>query len=397
MNNTTTNWCRQYQALIADAKAKNITNIAMTREEFDRYLPCMKSNDVSTSTSVLGGTMKQLDNFLLAQAIILMVTAIAGILGNSAVIAFYVKRLRTLQPWKTLVLHLACCDFLFAGMQILLALPSFTNDIGYLYWRYGLTLCKIVRAAHTLGSVIAVQNILVLAVERYKGILRPLGQQHIYAKKRVKMALIGSWLFGVASCVPVLFVADINDEKGGACDEVFSHKKYEFAWGVYLLVIFGALPFVTLAYLYGRIIIHLRQSSKKMSAILLNLTQEQIRQRHASEVRTIKMLVVVVLLFFLCVMPTRITTVVMSLMNVEKLPLDEFSAIVFCGNLTYPLHVAVNPIVYGFMDREFRNTLVVKCNVAGTLESGTRKTDSTGRDPENIRLARFENPGNPSL
>ena len=396
MNNTTAYWCKKYRAIIADAKAKNISNIAMTREELNRYLPCMKSPEVSTSTSVLGGTVKQLDDSLLAQAVVLMVAAIVGILGNSAVIAFYLKRLRTLHPWKVLILHLACCDFLFAGMQILLALPSLTNQIGYLYWGYGVPLCKIVRAAHALGSMIAVQNILIIAVERYKGIINLLSHQ-TNAKKRIQMALLGSWVFGLASCVPIVIVADINAEKGGACDEIFSRKKYEFAWGIYLLVIFGVLPFTALAYLYGRIIMHLRQSSKKTNAIFLNLTQEQISQRHVSEMRTIKMLIMVVLLFFLCVLPTRITTVIMSLTNVEKLPLDKFSALVFCGNLTYPLHVAVNPIVYAFMDREFRNALVFKCNREETFELSTKKVDSNTRDPENTSLTRFENPGNSSF
>ena len=381
MNNTTSYWCNKYQALIADANARNTTHMTMTFEEFQRYLPCMNNPEVSTSTKVSGGTIKQLHSLLIALTVLLMVTAIIGIMGNSAVIAFYVKKLRTLSPWKFLVLHLACCDFLFAGMQILLALPSLTNEVGNLYWQYGVALCKIARVAQTLGGIIAIQNILIIAVERYKGILTPFGH-HVDAKKRVKVALFGAWILALISCVPTFFVANTNGEKNGACDEVFTKEKYEIAWSIYLLVIFGVVPFAFLGFLYGRIIMYLRNSSKKMGTIFTNLSHDQIRQRYHSEMRTIRMLVVVVVLFFLCIMPTQITSVIISLLKEERLPLSEFSALLYCGYLTYPLHVAVNPVIYGFMDIEFRKTLMPKCIGGTTDEISMKGTATTGSNPE---------------
>ena len=389
MNNTTSYWCNKYQALIADAKARNTTTLEITYEEYLKYLPCMKDPVTSTSTEVLGGTIKQLHSLLIARTVLLMVTAIIGVMGNSAVIAFYVKRLRTLSPWKFLVFHLACCDFLFAGMQILLALPSLTNEVGNLYWRYGLALCKIVRVTETLGGIIAIQNILIIAVERYKGILAPLGQ-HIKAGKRVKVALFGAWMLALVSCVPILFVANINGDKNGACDEVFSKEKYKIAWSIYLLVIFGFVPFVLLGFMYGRIIMYLRTSSKKLGTIFQNLSDDQVRQRHNSDMQTIRMLVVVVVLFFLCIMPTRITSVIISLIDEGKLPLSEFSALLYCGYLTYPLHVAVNPVIYGFMDIEFRKALMSKCKDGATGETSSKRTGTTGSNLEDTSKYREE-------
>ena len=389
MNNTTSYWCNKYQALIADAKARNTTTLAITYEEYLRYLPCMKDPVTSTSTEVLGGTIKQLHSLLIARTVLLMVTAIIGIMGNSAVIAFYVKRLRTLSPWKFLVFHLACCDFLFAGMQILLALPSLTNEVGNLYWRYGLALCKIVRVTETLGGIIAIQNILIIAVERYKGILTPF-RHHVDASKRVKVALFGAWILALVSCVPILFFADVNGDKNGACDEVFSKEKYEIAWSTYLLVIFGFVPFVLLGFMYGRIIMYLRTSSKKMVTIFQNLSDDQVRQRRNSEMRTIRMLVVVVVLFFFCIMPTRIISVIISLIDEGKLPLSEFSALLYCGYLTYPLHVAVNPVVYGFMDIEFRKALIPKCRGGTTDDISMKGTGTSDINPEKMSLCQEE-------
>ena len=379
-------WCTAIRKMIADAKARNVSRINLSNDEFARFLKCLNKPKVKTSTSVSGGTIEQLNSLLLAYAILLMVTAILGAFGNSAVIAFYGKKLRNLSPWKFLVLHLACCDFLFAIMQVLLALPALTNEIGFLHWRFGVPLCKISRAARVLGSMIAVQNILIIAIERYKGILNPLGQHG--AKKRIKMALFASWLFGLASCIPILLVAEIDADKNGACDDVFDNKRYAIAWYVYLLVIFGLIPLLALGYLYGRIIASLRNPSKA-NAIFNNLSDDQVRKRQASEARIIKMLIAVFVLFFLCVLPTRITELTASLIDVEKLPLAEFSALVYCGNLTYPLHVAVNPIIYGFMDKEFRKALVSRCTKKPTDKSTTQRHGNSGTEAINITLSRL--------
>ena len=49
--------------------------------------------------------------------------------------------------------------------------------------------------------------------------------------------------------------------------------------------------------------------------------------------------------------------VVSSFSELEKTRKDDPLSIVYKGSLSYPLHVAVNPVIYSIIDRAFREEL----------------------------------------
>lgn len=359
----------------------------LPQDQFEILEQCLKMENKEYNITDSGDSANDNDlipNLLLAYGIILLVTAILGILGNLAVTVFYGRKFKELSPWKFLILHLACCDLLFSVMQMLIAVPSFTSEIGKPAWQFGLTVCKISRAARVLGSLIATQNIMIIAVERYKGILNPLGQ-HIDAEKRVKIALIAAWIFGLASCIPIAFVAGINSKEHMRCADMWKNDRYEATYHFYLLVVFGILPLIALTYLYGCIIRKI-QHPKEANAIMKNMTDAQIQQRRISDMRIIKMLITVVVLFFMCVLPSRLTEAVISVINESKLPPPEYAALLYVGYLTYPLHVAINPFIYSFMNKEFRRALIPRCSMTLVSQESTQKTGSTSGDKSHVQL-----------
>eukprot|EP00112_Aurelia_sp_Birch-Aquarium-sp1_P018655 Seg4477.1 transcript_id=Seg4477.1/GoldUCD/mRNA.D3Y31 product="Neuropeptide S receptor" protein_id=Seg4477.1/GoldUCD/D3Y31 len=325
------------------------------------------------------------DKLILAYAIVLTVTAVIGAIGNLAVIVYYGSKFKSLSPWKFLNLHLACCDFIFAIMQVIQAAPTFAGEIGTPKWPLGLSICKITKAALVLGSLIAVQNILIIAVERYKGILNPLGQM-IDAHKRVKIALAIAWFISMISCIPMLLVSDI--EKNGACDSRQTwakHQNMQRAYQVYLLVFFGLMPLSLVSCLYGIVIKTLRKP-KAGTGIFANLTEAEIHRRRATEMRIIKMLVAVVIAFFFCVMPIRIIEVILSFKESTKMSTKDFFTVVYVGFLPYPLHVAINPFIYSLTDKEFCKGIIKSCGQRLCGRDGMTSRRSTTTEALQISL-----------
>ena len=369
MNNTTT-YC---QDLFAKASAIANNNSYVPNDLFVKLEECYPKS-ARSETIIKPEEIRLVDRLVLAHAIVLIATAVTGAIGNLAVIVYYGKKFKSLSPWKFLNLHLACCDFIFATMQIVQAAPSFTGKIGALKWPLGLTMCKITEASLVFGSLIAVQNILIIAVERYQGILNPLGQM-INAHERVKRALVIAWFISIISCVPVLLVSNINEK--GVCDSAPTWAKYQgaqFAYQMYLLVIFGLMPLSLVCCLYGIVIKTLRKP-KAGIGIFANLTEAEMHRRRATEMRIIKMLVAVVAAFFFCVMPHRIIEVILCFKESTKMSLKHFFIVAYTGYLTYPLHVAINPFIYSLTDKEFCNGIINR--LCGTDGMTSRKSTTT--------------------
>ena len=362
MNNSTSSYC---QKLIAGFQSRNLSYDDLNEDEKALVLPCIPYQVINQYEG-----LKEYRQFLY----IYIVTAVLGAIGNTAVLVFYGKKFSTLSPWKFLVFHLACCDLLFAVMQVLLALPSLTDKVGYL-WPVGLPLCKIALSAPVLGSMIAVQNILIIAVERYKGILHPF-TSHSGTKKRIKLALVVAWIFGLLSSIPALLAAEIVPKEEGECTNSWKQIEYEIAYKIHLLVVFGLFPLVALAFLYGRIMKSLLRPDSH--AIVEAMSEDQARQRRNTDKRVIKMLLAVVVVFFLCVMPNRIVEVAKVYSQRSWLSIREHLALLYCGSLTYPFHVAVNPVIYCFMDKEFRKAVIPKCKGKAGSEGHTLGTVGTG-------------------
>ena len=333
-----------------------------------------------------------------AHASILVITSTIGVLGNGIVLATYLSNYREMTAFRFLICHLAASDLLFATTQILQAVPSFGEDhtlqdlqqqqqstknqqtqrIQTYQWPFGITVCKFTRVSYLSGSIVAIGTILLIAAERYQGIMNPIkagAARHRKIKIGLAVGLV--WLVAIVSSVPVWIVSNVVHGECKLDWEPGLGKNWKKGYNLFTLVVFCLFPVIVLMILYGRVIKWLHHSHEIEAAMDQNAAQRRRQTNH----EVIKILLAVVILFYVCVLPKRIMLVILSFIDHTKLSTVAFWSLVYCGIIPYPFHVALNPIIYSFIHPKFREAVInLFCRKIPTT-SRQQSTQSTQETP----------------
>ena len=327
-----------------------------------------------------------------ASVLIITITSTFGILGNGIVLATYVSNYKEMTAFKFLICHLAASDLLFATTQIFQAALTLGKDqrfvtlqqgqnertegrkdllrtifgshfgqkrketksrrINTYEWQFGKEACKFTRACYLSGSVVAIGTILLIAAERYQGVINPLRAGNIFHTK-IKVGLALVWILTITTTVPVWIVAEVDD---GVCtlDWVPSlGRTWMKGYHVFMLIVCCLIPAFILLVLYSRIIQRLSQS-QETSEILSQQATQRRRQRNLG---IVKILLAIIIFFYVSVLPLRVTDLLLAFINYTELSDAAFKAMVYCG-IIYQFQVALNPLMYSFVNPKFRELVL---------------------------------------
>ena len=188
-------------------------------------------------------------------AVITLLSAVVGTLGNSLVIAIAIFNFlhdHELPSCKLLIAYLAVCDFIFATLNPFI---STTERL------YGKTLCKIMLTFKDLGSYLAIGIILLITIERYIGIVNPFKKG--LSKSFLRYILLINILVGVICIIPRLVFYDTRNT--GKCHRIWTiQEKDSVIYDIVIMVLYFAIPFLIIAGLYIVIICELRRKTKML-------------------------------------------------------------------------------------------------------------------------------------
>ena len=291
-------------------------------------------------------------------AVITLFSAIIGTLGNSLVIAIAIFNFlhnQELPNCKLLIAYLAVCDFIFAILNLFISIPKFWTT----EWLYGKTLCKIMLTFEDLGSYLAVGIILLITIERYIGIVNPFKKG--LSKSILRYILLINILVGVISIIPPLVFYDISNT--GQCQRIWTREEQDSViYDIVIMVFYFAIPFQIIAGLYIVIICELRRKTELVTDCAI--ADPRLRRRRFQETkRTVYILVTVVVIFAILVFPKHVIYIYFDIKGwssekgPENINKDFYFALLFTAYLPYPLHVAVNPVIYSLIDKRWRKDL----------------------------------------
>ncbi|XP_012688642.2 C-C chemokine receptor type 3 [Clupea harengus] len=260
-----------------------------------------------------------------------------SLLGNGLVLFVVIKfeRLRTVT--NIFLLNLVGSNLIFT-----FGLP-FWAKYHQDEWTFGLTLCKLVGTATYVSIYSSVLFLTLLTIDRYLAVVHALAvSQH----RKSCYAVVASgcvWLIcGLAGVGPLLrYNVKWHWEAKTLCTE-----ERDPSWNAldtYLhFAAFFLLPLVVVVYCYVRIIV--------------TVLSTQINNKH----RTLRIVFVILLLFFTCWTPYNIVQLVDLQMS-----LDCNDSIDYAKYVTHNiavLYFCINPVFYTFLGRKFQNyarTLIV--------------------------------------
>jgi len=213
-----------------------------------------------------------------------------------------------------------------------------------------------------VSVLVSAQSLVLIAIDRFVAVVFPMKLRLISSKIRT-IAIISTWLSASFVNIPSLIYSKVV-ERGNAkaCAEtnVESFLFDEKANMTYLwlqLSLFITAPLVVIIFLYIAIAITLNRQDKTLAGTPSNA------QRHATKKRrqAIKMAVTILVLFYLCVIPTTLVYFI----PYWRPPCAIQRVLYFVTSFSLCLSSTVNPIIrLSFVEsyrRGLRNVLCVCC------------------------------------
>lgn len=316
------------------------------------FSPWTNTNETTNRNKTLSNTSQRNDVlviFTILSKVVCIIVLTSGIIGNLLVLLIFGCRCSRLKTFEVYMINLAVADLIgtivFPSMQLHILRGGSFHAIGPAG-------CKVIYFLTTLSITESALTLIVISIDRYQVVTRPYRDR----VSKLSMSLMIALTWGVSSILGLShFVGDrlILTNAGGG-DAMVCRIKYDTPRDyeevtVYVLIIFIAqngVPLIVMAILYTLIIIKLRQT-----------TRDQIHVNNARNSRTVRLLVTIVVVFFVLVTPCNLFYL-----------MYHFSAVHLPGDMIYPiyslltmllmLNSCINPVIYTQLHSSFRRTVL---------------------------------------
>ncbi|XP_069997661.1 somatostatin receptor type 5-like [Penaeus vannamei] len=258
-------------------------------------------------------------------------------------------------------------------------------------WTLGAFMCKLIFYLQTLSAVCSVFTLTVMSVERYYAIVYPMRAHYRCTISQAKKVCALIWVTSVVLATPILRL-QVHLPVGVRvkafwCVRDFDSPVLWRGYETYMLVLVLLLPACVMGAAYAaicrtilRMVVQRRSITGKgqmaNGVLLLNGTSRgRRREGDDSEVhQVVSMLVVVVVLFVLCWAPILVVNVLKAYAVLPSYG-PTLKHVVSAAELLSYCNSCVNPIVYGFMSRNFRESFrqVLCCRKRTQRASFTRQ------------------------
>ena len=311
---------------------------------------------VNSKAFKIGGTV--------AFCLILLVS----IAGNSLIVMLVYKTPNLRKPINYFIANMASSDLLF----ILFTCPWF---IARLYssriigGQFGQAFCKLNTFFLNVSAFVSIQNLVLIAVDRFGAVVFPL-RSPLIRSKLCPFFILATWIVALAVSSPLFFAAKLVENSGRKqCDSTAGWKEAfgesssypEFKLVIYILFIY--IPVLLLVILYSFILVKLKAQvhpGEHSSNI------EQQRQRRNRNV--LYMSIAIISVFVFC----RLPFITNELILVYRSSSTHFSCsfslyyeVTFC---IVDAYVALNPIICFTFSSNYRLGLKRLINSSSSVQ-----------------------------
>ncbi|KAJ0006271.1 hypothetical protein NQD34_013544 [Periophthalmus magnuspinnatus] len=352
-----------------------------------------------------------------------------SVVGNSMIIAVLVRNRRMRTVTNLFLLSLAVSDLMVSLVCIPFTLiPNLMRD-----FIFGTGICKLVMYFMGVSVSVSTFNLVAISLERYSAICNPLTSRTWQTKSHAAKVITATWVASFILMLPYPISSTLkpftrlNNSTGHMCRLVWPNDITQQSWYLSLLLILFLFPGIVMMTAYGLISVELyrgikfelssrkasrdRQSSsgsikpgdsdgcylqppnKKKSSTHFSSSKSVVGRvcstsptaNLMAKKRVIRMLLVIVFLFFVCWTPVFVVNAWQAFDRRSAYQLTG-APISFIHLLSYT-SACVNPIIYCFMNKRFRQGMLstfsccTKKQGGGSLgrSAGTVKGEGTIR------------------
>ncbi|CAH0581236.1 unnamed protein product [Chrysodeixis includens] len=357
--------------------------------------------------TVIFGPQRDSLFIVLPITIIYSIIFITGLLGNifTCLVIVRNKSMHTATNYYLFSLAISDLLLLISGM------PQEMYSI-WVKWPYvfGHSFCVIRGLAAEASTNASVLTITLFTVERYLAICHPFFSHKMSKLSRATKHVMLLWVVAVGLALPQALQFGIREHSGVTmCLQTRVIVEHSFELSTFF---FFFAPMVLITVLYSLIGLKLRETniSKEESQKEFDRNMRyahKIRRKHSQATRrVVKMLVAVVVAFFICWAPFHAQRLVAIYGTTENhlarspILLSVYSFLTYTSGIFYYLSTCINPIFYHIMSNKFRdafkNTMKLWCCRASERAAAKRCSYTAMAFPRNPTSSGTVNSGNSS-
>ena len=326
-----------------------------SREKTCRTVRSM-SITVNGSSSWSCSSLINLEAGKIGATVALSLLLVVSLIGNLLIVLIVYKTPTLRKPINMLIANMAMSDLLFPIFSFPFRLAYFHGGGGWLIGgNLGQALCKLHVFGTYICSLVSVQSLVLITVDRFGAVVVPL-RSPLITIKQCPFFIVATWIIAMAVHSPYLVAQKLVEYPGGmSCKTQWRETFGENANRNYILVlaiVFFYTSFVLLVILYSVILIKLKRQAHPGEP---SANAEEQRTRRIRSV--LKMAIAIVVVFFICWIPMFTNWTI----SVLSAPMSSIS----CSFILYDLitsfmplaNCALNPIICLIFSGNYRQAL----------------------------------------
>ncbi|RZC34966.1 7tm 1 domain containing protein, partial [Asbolus verrucosus] len=223
-------------------------------------------------------------------------------------------------------------------------------------WRAGDAMCRIMAFFRMFGLYLSSFILVCISVDRFYAVLKPF--QGRLLDRREKWMLIAAWMGATLCSTPQMVIFHVESHPNitwylqCVTYNVLPSYAHELTYSIFGMLMMYALPLAVIVYSYSAILIEICRRTSNPGAD--SITRSSLAFLGKAKIRTLKMTIIIVLVFFICWTPFYVMCVWYwvdreSAMHVDQ-RVQKGLFLFACTNS------CMNPIVYGAFNIRARRT-----------------------------------------
>ncbi|XP_010864274.2 kappa-type opioid receptor isoform X1 [Esox lucius] len=276
-------------------------------------------------------------------AAVYSVVFVVGLVGNCLVMYVIIRYTKMKTATNIYIFNLAVADAL-----VTTTMPFQSTDYLMNSWPFGEVVCKVFISIDYYNMFTSIFTLTMMSVDRYVAVCHPVKALDFRTPVKAKIINVLIWVLSSAAGIPALMLGGTQTHNGATECALQFPDPYSY-WDTLMKIcvfIFGFVaPLLIVSVCYTLMVLRLK------SVRLLSGS----RRKDQNLRRITRLVLVVVAVFVVCWTPIHIFILVKTLAPPGGIPETTpiMAAYFFCVALGYT-NSSLNPVLYGFLDENFK-------------------------------------------
>ncbi|KAM9561183.1 melanopsin-A-like [Salvelinus alpinus] len=297
--------------------------------------------------------------------VVILAIGITGMVGNFLVIYAFSRSKSLRTPANMFIINLAITDLLMCLTQA----PIFFTTSMHKRWIFGEKGCELYAFCGALFGICSMITLMVIAVDRYFVITRPLASIGVLSKKRALLILMAAWVYSLGWSLPPFFGWSAYVPEGLLTSCSWDYVTFTPSVRAYTMLLFTFvffIPLIVIMYCYFFIFRAIRTTNKAVSKINCNgSTRDSIKsfRRLKNEWKMAKIALIVILLYVISWSPYSVVALTAFAGYADFLTpyMNSVPAVIAKASAIH------NPIIYAITHPKYRMAIAKYIPCLGVL------------------------------